>query len=389
MLYENSKRIAVLGSTGSIGQQALDVCRSSNYEVVLLSANRNIQLLEKQAREFIPRYVVINDESSYLLLKAALKDLNTTVLFGEEGLVFAVENATYDILLNSIVGIAGLVPTLSTLKREKTLALANKESLVVAGEMVMNLAKMKNTKILPVDSEHSAIFQCLIGEDPNSIDKILLTASGGPFWNKSISELETVTVEQAVSHPNWSMGKKISVDSATMMNKGFELIEASWLFTVPEDKIEILVHRESILHSAVQFKDGSIKAQLGPTDMKLPIQYALNYPNRKMRVVPEISLFDIGKLSFFRPTSEAFPCLEMAKKAIHAGGLMPCALNCANEECVEAFLNEKIRFTDIPKGIEYALSKTDPIHDRQYTMEDIIDVNASARRYVREFFNIK
>ncbi len=347
-------KIILLGSTGSIGKQTLDVCRAHNIEVRALSANSGVELLEQQAREFSPEYVVIADEDFYGDLKQRLSDTSIKVLAGEKGLceVSALPKCK---VVNAIVGMAGLVPTLSAIKAGNDVALANKETLVSGGPLVIDAVKRAGVKLIPIDSEHSAIFQCLQGAGDNRFSKIILTASGGPFFGKTRLELAAVTKEQALEHPNWDMGEKITIDSATLMNKGLELIEAVWLFGASPDEIEIVVQRQSIIHSAVEFEDGAVIAQLGSADMRLPIQYALTYPERIECPAKKLSLTELEQLTFGKPDEDTFECLAAAKRAIVKGGNAPCAVNCANEAAVRLFLENKIRFLDIGDAVSGAL----------------------------------
>lgn len=353
-----TKKILLLGSSGSIGVNTLNVIREfrDKFEVAGLTANSNLDLLLEQCKEFSPKVIVVGNKQLADEIKLNLSG-NVKVLFGKEGLVEAAETFDYDILLSAIVGFAGLAPTISAIKRGKRIALANKETLVVAGELINKMVTENHSEIIPVDSEHSAIFQCLAGEKSKSIKKIILTASGGPFFNKTISELESVTLQQALNHPTWSMGNKITIDSATMMNKGLEVIEAKWLFNVPVKKIEVIIHPQSIIHSMVEFEDCSLKAQLSLPDMKIPIQYALTYPERFKSNFVNTDLTKIGQLTFFNPNFDKFRCLKLAFNAIESGGILPCVLNAANEVAVEKFLNKKINFLDIPKIIEQSLNK--------------------------------
>lgn len=373
------KKLVILGSTGSIGTQALEVVKQQNYRVTALAAGSNVELVEAQAREFKPEIVALFDENAARELKTRLADTDIKVLFGAEG-VCAAAVTDADIVLNAIVGIAGLRPTLAAIKAGRDIALANKETLVTGGEIVNRMAREKGVKILPVDSEHSAIFQSLQGAPEGSVKKILLTASGGPFYNKTAKELENVTVAEALNHPNWSMGAKITIDSATLMNKGLEVIEAVHLFGLSADNIEVLVHRQSILHSAVELSDGAVIAQLGTPDMKLPIQYALTYPQRGV-CFEKLSLADVGTLSFAKPDRKTFPLLDACVDAINRGGLYPTAINGANEESVKLFLENRIKFPDIARlnieAMQHCQNKTD------FTVEDIFEADALAREYVR------
>ena len=350
------KEIVLLGSTGSIGTQTLEVAKLHNIKVKALSAGKNIKLLAAQAMEFMPEYVCIDEESLYSDLKLMLGDTDIKVSCGKESLC-ELAALPCDITVNAIVGMAGFLPTLAALNAGNDIALANKETLVVGGEIITRLAREKKRKIIPIDSEHSAIFQSLSCSQGNKPEKIILTASGGPFRGFSALQIKKVTKEQALKHPIWSMGAKITIDSATMMNKGLELIEAVWLFDVPPEKIEIVVHPQSILHSAVEFQDGSVIGQLGNPDMRLPIQFALTYPERYASPVKSLSLTDVAAMTFEKVDENAFPCIELAKTALKKGGNMPCIMNCANEIAVDMFLQDKIKFFEIPEKIRYAMDK--------------------------------
>ena len=376
-----TKQLTILGSTGSIGTQALDVVKNLNMQVYGLSAHQNTALLEQQARAFHPRRVAIGDDTLYQSLKTALADTNITVTAGADA-VTELAAQPVDLVLNAVVGIAGLGATMACLQAKNTLALANKESLVTAGELVMATAKRNQVPIIPVDSEHSAIFQCLNGENRDRINKIILTASGGPFFGKSREELYHVTPAQALKHPNWQMGQKISIDSATLMNKGLELIEAIHLFDVTAEQVDIHVHRQSILHSAVEFCDGSVIAQLGTADMRTPIQYAITYPDRLPGVSKGLSLFEVGTLTFEHADTETFRCLAAAQKAAALKGLYPCAVNSANEEAVALFLQGKIGFLKIGELVEEALSLSCGSQD--YNLEKVYEIDAAARELVRQ-----
>ena len=377
------KGIALLGSTGSIGTQSLDVCRMHGYRVVCLTANRRVDLMEAQIREFRPDLVSMMDPVAADDLRTRVADTGTKVLSGMDGLI---ECATYsgaDTVLNAVVGMVGLQPTLAAIQAKKTLALANKETLVAGGHLVTNTAKAYGVDILPVDSEHSAIFQCLQGSpEKGAVKKLILTASGGPFFGKTLAELENVTAADALKHPNWDMGAKITIDSATMMNKGLEFIEAKWLFDMPIDAIDIVVHRESVVHSAIAYQDNSVIAQLGVPDMRIPIQYALTYPQRLPSPVQELSLVDYGKLTFYAPDYDTFRCINVCKDAITAGGLRPAAANGANEESVRLFLNGKIKFTDIAVLNRAAMEACPQVAD--YTLDDVLQADRAARDYVIE-----
>lgn len=373
-----TENLSILGSTGSIGKQSLDVCRKCGYGVKALTAFSSVDEIEKQAREFKPEKVALVDEKAAADLKIKLADTDIKVLGGMDGVCECAEIQSADTVLNSVVGMAGLKPTLTAIYAGKKIALANKETLVAGGQLVMSEAKKHSVEILPVDSEHSAIFQCLQGKPTNkALKKIILTASGGPFFGKTAEELRDVTVEKALKHPNWSMGAKITIDSATMMNKGLELIEAVWLFSVKPDDVDIVVHRESIVHSAVEYDDNSVIAQLGLPDMRIPIQYALTYPERFESPVGELSLSQIGKLTFFEPDYETFRCINLCRKAINMGGLYSAAVNSANEQANLMFRQGKIGFLDIADRVEAVLEKT-PHYDN-YTFEDILEIDKFAR----------
>lgn len=374
------KKIAILGSTGSIGTQTVDILPSIDAEVVALTTNRRINLLEEQARALHPKMVCAMDESAAKELKIKLADTDIEVLTGMDGLIACAAESGADIVVTAVVGMVGLLPTMAAIKAGKDIALANKETLVCAGGLVMSAAKQYGVRILPVDSEHSAIFQCVQAANGNPIDKILLTASGGPFFGKKIEEMRGMTREQALAHPNWSMGAKITIDSATMMNKGLELIEAMWLYDLPPEDIEIVVHRESIVHSAVEFVDGAVIAQLGLPDMRLPIQLALTWPQRVPCKVPRMSLAEVAKLTFYAPDYEAFPALNLAKHAASLKGDRGAVLNGANEAAVGLFLNDKIGFTDIAERVAYALD-TIP-YKKDITLDDVLAADKAAREIV-------
>lgn len=374
------KKIAILGSTGSIGTQTVDILPSIDAEVVALTTNRRINLLEEQARALHPKMVCAMDESAAKELKIKLADTDIEVLTGMDGLIACAAESGADIVVTAVVGMVGLLPTMAAIKAGKDIALANKETLVCAGGLVMSAAKQYGVRILPVDSEHSAIFQCVQAANGNPIDKILLTASGGPFFGKKIEEMRGMTREQALAHPNWSMGAKITIDSATMMNKGLELIEAMWLYDLPPEDIEIVVHRESIVHSAVEFADGAVIAQLGLPDMRLPIQLALTWPQRVPCKVPRMSLVEVAKLTFYAPDYEAFPALNLARHAASLKGDRGAVLNGANEAAVGLFLNDKIGFTDIAERVAYALD-TIP-YKKDITLDDVLAADKAAREIV-------
>ena len=383
-MNEIKKRtIAILGSTGSIGTQTLQVVEEhpDKFEVYAITANTRVDELIQQARKFMPEAVVIADESKYPKLKEALADLPIKVYGGYESICQIVESKPIDIVVTAMVGFSGLRPTINAIKAGKAIALANKETMVVAGEMINELAMKHQTPILPVDSEHSAIFQCLAGEMHNKVEKLILTASGGPFRTFTKEQLEHVTREQALKHPNWSMGAKITIDSASMMNKGFEVMEAKWLFGVGAEDIEVVVHPQSVIHSMVQFGDGAIKAQLGTPDMRLPIMYALTYPVRLPSSFERIDWNTLKELTFEKPDLELFPNLRHAYTALAEGGNIPCVVNAANEICVAAFLEERIRFTDMPKLIERAMEKATYI--LKPTLEDYLETDKEIRAMVK------
>ncbi len=375
-----AQKLSILGSTGSIGTQSLDVAQKRGYEIVALTAGSNEKLLEEQIRKWKPKYAALADEKAAASLKIAVADTDTKVLSGLSGVCECAAANEADTVLNSVVGIAGLVPTLTAIDCGKNIALANKETLVAGGQLVMSKAKEKGVKILPVDSEHSAIFQCLEGMNKKEeLKSIILTASGGPFFGKTREELESVTVEQALKHPNWEMGAKITVDSATMMNKGLELIEAVWLFDVSPDKIDIVVHRESIIHSLIEYNDNSVIAQLGVPDMRIPIQYALTYPERFESPVRKLNLWEYGNLTFYKPDYDTFRCINICRDAIAKGGLYPCTANGANEMANYLFRQGKIGFLDIADRVEKAVQSA-PKCD-VYTLEDVLEADRQARRF--------
>lgn len=375
------KKISILGSTGSIGTQSLDVCRMHGYNVKCLTANSSVDIIENQVREFKPELVCMMNENAAKDLRSRIADTSAKVVSGMDGLIECAVYDGADTVLNSVVGMIGLQPTLEAIKAKKTIALANKETLVAGGHLVTNLAKENGVSILPVDSEHSAIFQAMQGSPrKEAIKKIILTASGGPFFGKKLSELENVTAEDALKHPNWNMGAKITIDSATMMNKGLEFIEAKWLFDMPNEDIEIVIHRESVVHSAIVYQDNSMIAQLGVPDMRIPIQYALTYPEREPSPVEPLSLADYGKLTFFEPDYDTFKCINVCKKAIEMGGLHPAAANGANEESVKLFLKGEIKFTDIAYLNEEAMLKAPD--KKAFTLEDVLETDRAARDYV-------
>jgi len=374
------KRIAILGSTGSIGTQALEVIAQNpeKFEVEVLTANNNVDILIAQAKQFQPNAVVIANADNYAYISEALKNESIKVYAGTDALNQVVQMETIDLVLTAMVGYSGLIPTYNAIKAGKNIALANKETMVVAGEIITKTALENKVEILPVDSEHSAIFQCLVGEFLNPIEKIYLTCSGGPFRGKTEKELQNVTVDNALNHPNWNMGAKITIDSATLMNKGFEMIEACWLFGLPPAKVDVIVHPQSVIHSIVQFEDGSMKAQMGLPDMKLPIQYALGFPTRIKNNYPRFNFLDYPTLDFEPPNTKIFRNLALSFEAMNAGGNMPCILNAANEIVVEAFLNKKITFLQMPEIIEKAMQKVTFIE--KPTLDDLIQTNAETRK---------
>ena len=381
------KKINLLGSTGSIGVQTLDVARARGYKIESLAAFSNVDIIEKQIREFKPAYAALVDEKAAADLKVRVADLPVKVYSGLEGVSFCGAEADGEITLNSVVGMAGLKPTLDAVNAGKIIALANKETLVAGGKLVTDAAKKNDVPLLPVDSEHSAIFQCLLGAPRNSaLKRIILTASGGPFFGKTRDELQKVTLADALKHPSWSMGQKITIDSATMFNKGLELIEAVWLFDVSPDMIDIVVHRESIVHSLIEYDDNSVIAQLGHPDMRLPIQFAITYPDRFESPEKQLDLWEVGNLSFYKPDYENFPCMDICRNAIKKGGLIPAAVNCANEEANLLFRQGKISFLQIPefisKAAEFAPDKPD------YTLQDVLDTDILMREKVRELASI-
>ena len=382
------KQIAILGSTGSIGTQTLDVVRQhpNEFSVYALSAHRSLDLLIQQALEFNPAVVCIADERLYQPLREALSDLPIKVMAGEQAIAEMVTMPAIDVVVAAMVGYAGLRPTIEAIKAKKTIALANKETLVVAGEIICRLAKRHQVSILPVDSEHSAIFQSLVGEDMHSVEKLLLTASGGPFRTFTYEQMQHVTAAQALQHPNWEMGAKITIDSASMMNKGFEVIEARWLFDIPVEKIQVLVHPQSVIHSAVQFVDGSVKAQLGTPDMRIPIQYALTYPERWLSDVPRLDLFAVKQLTFEEPDMQRFPNLRLAYEAMEKGGNMSCILNAANEVVNLAFREGKCGFLQMSEVIEQTMGTTSFITEPTY--EDYVQTDKEARKIAKELLKL-
>lgn len=377
------KKIAVLGSTGSIGTQTLDVVKNHAdiLKIEVLAANASDELLEKQINEFKPSIAVLCDKNAYEKLKARYSG-ETKLLFGEEGLIEGVTSDKIDTVVTSLMGFAGLRPTMAAINAGKNISLANKETLVVAGEIVMRSAKEKGIEIMPIDSEHGALFQCLHGEDITKVDKLLVTASGGPFRGKTKEELQNVTVKQCLNHPTWKMGRKITIDSASLMNKGLEVIEAKQLYGVPYDKIQVVVHPQSIVHSMVQYTDGSVIAQLASTDMRLPIQYALTYPERMECVAPKLDFWQMQPLTFEKPDTDTFRGLALAYEAGKIGGSMPCVMNAANEIAVEAFLNEQIGFLDIYDIIEQEMMSHTALIEPE--LEDLFEIDAQTRQNVKE-----
>ena len=388
-MLKSKKNIAILGSTGSIGTQALELISqlSSSYKAYLLSAHSNYKLLFRQVEKFKPKHVVINSERGYLFLKKKITSPNTRVWCGEAELCELMFDKNIDLVLTAIVGSAGLRPTISAINAKKNIALANKETLVVAGELVMRLAREKNVSIIPVDSEHSAIFQCLIGEDLSSVSRLTLTASGGPFLKYQKADFKNITVERALKHPNWEMGAKITIDSATLMNKGLEVIEACWLFNKKIGDVGVVVHPESIIHSLVEFVDGSVKAQMGTPTMQTPILYALSYPERTSLSHTRLNLSEIKSLNFLDPNLELFPHLRLAIESMEKGGTTPCALNAANEVSVDAFLNKKINFLDMVKIVEKSLENFTFVKNPK--LKDYLSVDNETRLIAGELIEKK
>ena len=380
------RQLAILGSTGSIGTQALEVVSEHPdlFEVYALTANNQVDLLVEQAHKYMPEVVVIANEKKYPELKEALEDLPVKVWAGSEAITQIVQAEPIDMVLTAMVGYAGLKPTIQAIKSGKAIALANKETLVVGGELITSLANEYKVPVLPVDSEHSAIFQCLAGEWDNPIEKVLLTASGGPFRTKTIEELDTVTKEQALKHPNWVMGAKVTIDSATLMNKGFEMIEAKWLFGLKPEQVQVVIHPQSVIHSMVQFEDGSIKAQLGIPSMKLPIAYAFSYPKRLKSGLPRLDFMQYGQFTFEEPDLNRFPNLAFAYEAIRKGGNMPCIMNAANEIVVAAFLRDEISFPKMSEVIEQTMRKASFVGTPTY--EDYVATDKEARKIAIELF---
>lgn len=378
------KHIAILGSTGSIGTQAINILRKypEDFKIIALTGHRNITLLLQQATELLPKYVVIFDEGIYLTEKHRFEELGIHVLTGLDGLIHVSTLTEIDVVLNAVVGNIGLLPTLNGIRAGKDIAIANKECLVTAGKLLMNEAKKFGVNILPIDSEHSAIFQALQGNKSEWIKRVILTASGGPFRKHHRSDIEKMKASQALKHPNWDMGKKISIDSATLMNKGLEVIEAKWLYDLEPDQIDVVVHPQSIIHSMVEYHDHSIMAQLSLPTMELPILYAMSYPERKPMAFEPVDFVKIGSLDFEAPRFEDFPCLKLAYDALNQGGIMPTVLNAANEELVYKYLNDEIGFYDIPKYIEYAMTKFENVLD--YTIDDVLSYDELTRKLIKE-----
>ena len=388
-MQNNKKGIAILGSTGSIGTQALEVisCYQEYFDLQVLTAGNNVDLLIEQSKKFKPNTVVIANEEKYNQLREALEPFDIHVYAGQDALCQVVESQDVNIVLTALVGYAGLLPTIRAIEARKTIALANKETLVVAGELIKKLARKNQVDIYPVDSEHSAIFQCLMGEYKNPIEKIYLTASGGPFRGYTLDQLKTVSIKQALKHPNWSMGAKITIDSASMMNKGLEIIEAKWLFDLKPDQIDVIVHPQSIVHSIVQFEDGSMKAQMGLPDMKLPIQFALTYPDRMPTKFPRFNFLDYPQLNFEKPNTDVFKSILLAQRAMIEEGTAACTLNAANEVSVQAFLDEKISFLDILNINERVLN--DMQNKNSPLLQDYISADEEARLYAKKLCGIK
>ena len=383
----SKRKLAILGSTGSVGTQTLEVVElyPDHFSITVLTAGKNADLLIQQALKFKPSAIVVSDKSAYEKVKDALEGKGIEVNFGEEALIDVVQRDDIDIVLTAVVGAVGLKPTVAAIEAGKDIALANKETLVVAGELITNLIEKNNVKLLPVDSEHSAIFQCLAGEEENPIEKIILTASGGPFRGLSRNDLVSVTKVEALKHPNWSMGAKITIDSASLMNKGLEVIEAKWLFGLEADQVDVIIHRQSIVHSLVQFEDGSLKAQMGLPDMKLPIQYALTYPKRFKNDFPRFNFLDYPTLTFEQPDMEVFKNLKLAYQALEAGGNAPCVLNGANEIVVEAFLNDQVGFLEMSDIIEETLCQVKS--QKTLSLEDYLQYDLESRTVARSLID--
>ncbi len=386
-MTKKKRTISILGSTGSIGVQALDVLDSisDNFRIAYLTANTNIDLLSEQIKKFNPIGVVVGNKELSLRLKRLI-DFNGIVLYGKEGLIEAASDNINDLVLSALVGFSGVEPTMAAINTGTTIALANKETLVSAGSVIISTAKKNNVDIIAIDSEHSAILQCLIGESITEVEKIILTASGGPFFNLPKEQFNEITLKQALNHPNWNMGNKITIDSATMMNKGFEVIEAFWLFNLKKEQIDVVIHPQSIVHSLVQFVDGSMKAQLGLPDMRIPISFALSYPRRLKFDFPRLELHKLNQLTFHKPDLEKFRCLQLAFEALKLGGTSATIINAANEIAVYSFLKEEIRFTDISKLIEKALEKID--YTEKPSFQEIIDTDMETRKYIENIIKI-
>lgn len=376
-----TKKISIFGSTGSIGRSTLEVIETykDRFEVVYLAANKNVELIIEQAKKFKPKGIIISDKEAYQKL-STYKDLDCQIL-PAEAMVEVVKDDDFDTLVAAMVGFSGLESTIAAIKSGKKIALANKETLVVAGHLITRLVKEHKTSLIPIDSEHSAIFQCLVGEDIKNVEQIILTASGGPFYKKDLKEFHKITVKEALNHPNWKMGNKVTIDSATLMNKGLEVIEAQWLFGIQKNKIKVLIHPQSIIHSMVEFTDGSVKAQLGMPDMKLPIQYALSYPDRLKVNFSPMDFIKYNNLTFYEPDLEKFRCLSLAYYSMNQGGLYPVAMNAANEIAVDNFLKEKIPFSEIPVMIEKALERN--ISSNEANLDEIIECDKETREFCR------
>ena len=379
-----NKTISILGSTGSIGTQSLTVCRKMGDSVLALTAHSNWKLLQEQVRQFHPRYAVLTDPQAAAQLKAAVADTDTTVLTGMEGVLEVAQNPQQDTVINALMGVAGLRPTVAAIQAGNNVALANKETLVAGGKLVTELVREKGVLLTPIDSEHSAIFQCLQGNDPDSVRRLIITASGGPFYGKTQKELAGIKKEQALKHPNWTMGAKITIDSSTLMNKGLEFIEAMWLFSMPPEKIDIVVHPQSIIHSMVEYNDGSVMAQMGAPDMMIPIQYALTWPHRYESPAKRLDLLSCGELTFKKPDTETFTCLADCIEAAKRGGLYPCVVNGANEEAVSLFLQDRIGYLDLFAAVRGALDRFD-LGDYS-SVDEVLDADRKAREYVRQRF---
>lgn len=380
------KQVSILGCTGSIGTQSLDVCEKAGYAVHTLCAHKNITLLEEQALKFRPKLVIVTDEAAGKELQLRLAHTDIPVKVGFDALLEAVQDPTQDVVINALMGVLGLLPTLKALEAGNNVALANKETLVAGGKLVTSLAKEKNITLVPIDSEHSAIFQCLQGNHMKQVEKLIITASGGPFFGKSREELLGIKKEQALKHPNWSMGAKITIDSSTLANKALEFIEAMWLFGLPTEQIDVVVHRQSIVHSLVEYVDGSVMAQLGAPDMRVPIQYALTWPNRMVSPAKKLDLLTCPPLTFAKPDMETFTCLKDGIAAAKRGGLYPCIFNAANEQAVELFLQDKIGYLDIFKAVHEALSHFSA--DDYNSVEEVLEQDKLTRAYVRELFSL-